>query len=69
LPKFRAIVEPTHPFTAEDGQARLRIRLDCGGYLTLADHGIELKFRRLPGGNRIIDLREEVCDGDSGNDP
>ena len=30
--------------------------------LTLADYGIELKFKRLPGGNRVIDLREEVCD-------
>ena len=30
--------------------------------LTLADHGIELKFRRLPGGDRVIDLREDVCD-------
>ena len=30
--------------------------------LTLADYGIELKFRRLPGGNRVIDLSEEVCD-------
>jgi len=33
--KFTAILEPTLPFTAEDGQARLRIRLDCGGFFTL----------------------------------
>jgi len=35
--------------------------------LVLADSGIELKFRRLPGGNRIIDLREESCDAWSPN--
>jgi len=32
--------------------------------LTLADSGIELKFRRLPGGNRIIDLSTDPCDDD-----
>ena len=32
--KFTAILEPTLPFTAEDGQACLRIRLDCGGFFT-----------------------------------
>jgi len=32
--------------------------------LTLADSRIELKFRRLPGGNRIIDLSTEPCDDD-----
>jgi len=37
--------------------------------LILADYGIELKFRRLHGGTRIIDLREEPGDGDSENDP
>jgi len=31
--------------------------------LTLADSGIELKFRRLHGGDRIIDLREDPGDG------
>jgi hypothetical protein len=30
--------------------------------LLLADQGIELKFRRLPGGNRMISLEEEPCD-------
>ena len=30
--------------------------------LTLADHGIELKFRRLHGGTRIIDLQEDSGD-------
>ena len=37
--------------------------------LTLADSGIELKFRRLPGGDRIIDLRDGVCDAYCKNDP
>ena len=30
--------------------------------LTLADSGIELKFRRLGGGARVIDLRDDPCD-------
>jgi hypothetical protein len=30
--------------------------------LTLADYGIELKFRRLGGGARIIELRDDPCD-------
>jgi hypothetical protein len=30
--------------------------------LTLADSGIELKFRRLGGGARIIELRDDSCD-------
>lgn len=29
---------------------------------TLADHGIELKFRRLPGGNRVVALCEDPGD-------
>ena len=33
--KFAAILEPTLPFTAEDGQAHLRIQLDSGGFFTL----------------------------------
>jgi len=37
--------------------------------LTLADHGIELKFRRLHGGDRVIDLREDPGDANSENDP
>ena len=30
--------------------------------LTLADQGIELKFRRLHGGHRILDLHEDPGD-------
>jgi len=36
--------------------------------LTLADSGIELKFRRLHQGARIIDLRQDPGDGDCTND-
>ncbi|SPE25206.1 hypothetical protein SBA6_100020 [Candidatus Sulfopaludibacter sp. SbA6] len=37
--------------------------------LTLADSGIELKFRHLHGKKRIIDLREEPGGADCKNDP
>jgi len=37
--------------------------------LTLADNGIELKFRRLHGGDRVIDLREDPGDAYCKNDP
>jgi hypothetical protein len=37
--------------------------------LTLADTGIELKFRRLGGGSRVIDLREDHCDAYCKNHP
>jgi len=37
--------------------------------LTLADHGIELKFRRLHGGDRVIDLREDPGGANCKNDP
>jgi hypothetical protein len=30
--------------------------------LTLADYGIELKFRRLGGGARIIEISDDPCD-------
>jgi len=37
--------------------------------LTLADYGIELKFRHLHGNRRVIDLREEGGGADCKNDP
>ena len=37
--------------------------------LTLADNGIELKFRHLHGNRRVIDLREESGGADCKNDP
>jgi len=37
--------------------------------LTLADYGIELKFKRLHEGARIIELREDPGDASCKNDP
>jgi hypothetical protein len=37
--------------------------------LTFADYGIELNFRRLPGGRRTIHIREDSCDASCKNDP
>ncbi|HYW84824.1 MAG TPA: hypothetical protein VFB30_16290, partial [Spirochaetia bacterium] len=59
------LLEPFAPCTTPKGVSQ-QLR-NC--MLTLADTGIELKFRRLPGGDRIIDLREEACDAYCKNDP
>jgi hypothetical protein len=37
--------------------------------LSLADSGIEVRFRRLPGGARVIQLHQESCDANSPNTP
>jgi len=37
--------------------------------LTLADHGIELKFRRLHGGARVVEIHDDPGDGSSPENP